>query len=191
MISLGIREDKCIWSDNNTLLQADEIIATSFPGLRRNYAQWVPRYLQTSLKPITPTPKGARNIYISRKGTRKIINEEQILAIARRYDIEFADLIEEPRQPELFHDCQVVIGAHGAALANIAFCKSNTKVLELMPSDHQFPYYFTLAGAGQLDYHCLIGDSLGKRSEGSFGPSPFDFWVEPNEFEATLQLMVT
>src|ERR1700730_15327458 len=65
------------------------------------------------------------------------------------------------------------------------------KSVELIPSDHQFPYYFTLAAAGQLNYHCLICDSLEKRSEGSFGPSPFDFWVAPNEFEASLRLIVT
>ena len=191
MISLGIQVDKCIWSDDNTLLKADELIATSFPGSRGTYAQWIPGYLQTTLQPITPAHKAVRKIYISRKGNREIVNEEEILEIVHKYDIEvIKDLIEEDKQPELFHDCQLVIGSHGAALTNIAFCRPNTKVLELIPSDQQLPYYFTLAAAGQLDYYCLRGDSLGERPRGSFGPSPFDFRVEPYEFEASLQLIL-
>jgi len=192
MIALGIPEDKCVWSNDNALLQFDEIIATSFPGSRRNYAQWVPRYLQTILKPVgvlgAPV---ARKIYVPRSGERKIINEEQLLNIARNYDIEPHDFSNIDNQPEIFNECELVIGPHGAGLTNIAFCKRNTKVLELIPSDHRFPYYYTIAQAGELDYYCLVGNSLGKRPDDSFGPSPYDFCVAPDEFETSLQQMVT
>ena len=36
----------------------------------------------------------------------------------------------------MFKNSSIVIGAHGAALANITFCKPNTKVIEIIPSDH-------------------------------------------------------
>jgi len=34
-------------------------------------------------------------------------------------------------QIELFSNADVVIGTHGAGLANILFCKPNTKVIEI------------------------------------------------------------
>jgi capsular polysaccharide biosynthesis protein len=185
MIALGIPENKCIWVKDNAFLQFDEVIATSFPGSRRNYAHWVPAYLQTILKPAI---KPKARIYVPRSGRRKVINEEEITNIARKYDIK--PLIDG--QPELFNECELVVGPHGAGLTNIAFCRRDTKVLELIPSDHRFPYYYTLAQAGGLDYYCLMGNSLGKRAEtfDPMPPSPYDFYVAPDEFEESLQQMV-
>ena len=34
----------------------------------------------------------------------------------------------------------MIIGAHGAAFANVAFCKKNTKILEIKPKKH--PNFF-------------------------------------------------
>ena len=36
----------------------------------------------------------------------------------------------------LFNNAKIIIGAHGAAFANLAFCKKNTKIVEIKPKSH-------------------------------------------------------
>jgi hypothetical protein len=74
-------------------------------------------------------------------------------------------------------------------LTNIVFCPQGAKVLELLPSDHIHPYYYTLADASGLDYSYLVGQSAGQRPPGAFGPSPFDFSIDPSEFRAALEFL--
>lgn len=60
---------------------------------------------------------------------------------------------------DAFAQADVIVGVHGAALANLAFCRPDTRVLELLPSAHAYPYFFSLAVSGGLQYDCIIGSS--------------------------------
>lgn len=60
---------------------------------------------------------------------------------------------------EAFARADAVVGSHGAALANLAFCRPGTRVLELPPSAQAYPYFFTLSASGGLRYDGLIGPS--------------------------------
>lgn len=55
-------------------------------------------------------------------------------------------------QIALFSGARVVIGAHGGALTNIAFCSDGAAVYELMPSHYPNPCFNRLAQARGLDY---------------------------------------
>lgn len=184
---LEIPPAKRLWAVDAQWLQADRLLVTSFPGLKRNYPRWLPSALRRHVQ--TPAVATSTRLYVPRTGVRRAVNEPQLIEIAREFGFQIHDFERCQDEPQLFGTAEAVIGAHGAALANLAFCNPGTRVLELVPSDHVFPYYYTVAESMQLEYHALMGRSFGSRPAGSFGPSPFDFAVDPEEFRAALMAM--
>lgn len=184
----GVPVEKCILTPlpQGGGIQFDTLIAPTFPGIRRNYPQWVPTFLRRAL------PQGAgiphRRLYITRgSGTRKVANESALLALLNEYGFEIYDpsLYSDPWLD--FSQATAVIGAHGAGLTDLAFCPAETAVLELLPSDHIYPYYCSLSQAAGLRYAYLIGQSERQRPKGARGPSPYDFAVSERQFAAGLQ----
>lgn len=188
MRDLGIPEEKCIWAQRGEVIRADHVLATSFPGKRRDYAPWTPQFLQRGL------PSGAvqsHRIYVPRDGVRRASNESQLIEIASEFGFQPFDFRACEHEPSFFHAAEAVIGAHGAGLTNLAFCQPATRVLELIPSDHVYPYYYTLSDSGSLDYSYLVGKSTQTRAPGAWGPSPHDFRVDPLEFRQALRHLLS
>jgi Glycosyltransferase 61 len=181
--ALNIPNKKYIWANENPFVRADLVIATSFPGTKRNYARCVPEFLR-GLFPTSSDP--SRRIYIPREGLRRVRNEASLIDVASEFGVEVYDYREHLNEPEFFANVDFVVGPHGAGLANIAFCPPGAKVLELIPSDHVHPYYYTLSESARLDYSYILGRSLGARDVGAWGPSPFDFDVSVDEFRLGL-----
>ncbi|XGV98164.1 MAG: DUF563 domain-containing protein [Leptolyngbya sp. BL-A-14] len=189
---LGVPVEKCILSafSNYEGIQANVLIAPSFPGLKRNYPEWVANFLRTLVN--QPLPSQNRRLYITRgTGSRKPINENELIDVLSKYSFEIYDPSQQTDSQNNFAEAAVIVGAHGAGLSDLVFCQPGTKVLELIPSDHVFTYYFSISEAAKLQYGCLICPSLEERSPSSFGPSPFDFHVNLQEFEAALDAMLT
>ena len=60
-----------------------------------------------------------------------------------------------------------------------------------MPSDHVFPYYFSLSQAAKLKYGFLVGISIKERDlQLAYGPSPYDFYVDEDEFHDALTKVI-
>lgn len=175
----GVPLNKCILEPlpAGTGIQFDTLIAPTFPGIRRNYPAWVPAFLRGVLPPQAQEP--TRLLYITRgTGTRKVTNEGDLLAQLVSAGFEIYDPSKHPDPWLDFSQAAAVIGAHGAGLTDLAFCTSGGAVLELLPSDHVYPYYCSLSQAAGLRYGYLIGPSAGQRSARAWGPSPYDFLVE-------------
>jgi hypothetical protein len=141
---LGIPSNKCIWAnDNQGMMYVEKLLAPSFPGLRRNYPKWLPTFLKNEFLTELPSPR--RRLYISRTGcSRNVINEEVIENILRKFNFEIYYPAKQENPPFDFAEAAIVVGAHGAGLSDLAFCQQGTKVLELIPTDHVYPYYYTL-----------------------------------------------
>jgi capsular polysaccharide biosynthesis protein len=183
---MGVPEKKCAWATPGSWVKAEKLIVTSFPGLKRNYPDWLPRALQQYFPEL---PRSSTRVYMPRTGSRRAINEAELIEIAREFGFEVYDHEKCAGEPEFFSSVEAVVGAHGAQLTNLAWCRPGTKVLELISSDHRYPYYYTVADSAQLEYHCLGGQSLESRPPGSTAPSLFDFHVDPTEFRETLVAM--
>jgi len=182
---LGIPTSKRIWSDSSPGFVADLIIVPSFPGIRRVYPQWVASFLKQAFG--TSQTCRNRRLYVTRgMGTRKVINEQDLQPILDRFGFEFYNPSEHPDPPADFGEAEAIVGAHGAGLTDIVFCPPGGKIMELMPSDHVFPHYYTLAVSASLEYMCLQGKSTHERRKGSWGPSPHDFVVDIKYFEQAL-----
>ena len=187
LLDLGIPEEKIIFSDQSPFIQADEILVPSCPAQHGAPPSWVIDFLRKSLS-VVPTVS-ERRVYVPRNGSRKLANESELLPILQRYGFDIFDHIHDDATA-LFAGCDVVAGPHGAGLVNALFCKRGTRLLELTPSDHCFPFYYTLAESAGLEFSYLAGRSTGTRDPGAL-ISPFDFTVDPGEFEAALDEICT
>lgn len=187
---LRIPINKCIWAADNICVEADITIAPSFPGVRRNYPPWVPDFLKSLFQ--TQNTTADRYLYLRRRSAhRNLQNEEYILGAVRDAGFEIIDLDNISDPQKLFSEARLVIGAHDAGLANLAFCQPNTSVLEFLPTDHIFPYYYTLAESGRLRYSYLVGQSAANRPPGSWGPSQVDFSLDEREFNDAFHQILT
>ncbi len=182
---LGIPISKCIWANENHVVHVETLLAPSFPGTRRNYPKWLPAFLKQEFLPSSPLP--SRRLYISRAGYgRTAVNEADITQILIQYGFEIYDPRQNSDKPYDFAEAAIIVAPHGGGLADLAFCQPGTKVLELIPTDHAYPYYYTLSDAADLEYGCLVCKSLDDRASDAWGPSPHDFYVNEEEFDSAL-----
>ena len=188
LIKLGIPISKCILPEAGKAYQFERLIVPSFPGYRRVYPKWLVEFLRNEF--TEKSLKKFRRLYIPRNASRKICNEKELIPILEKSGFEIFEPSLHMNTPSRFAEAEVVIGAHGAALANLAFCQPGTKVFELMPSDHVFPHWYTLSAAADLNYNLIIGKSEKERQLPKFGPSPYDFFIDPIIFEKALTELI-
>ena len=131
-------------------------------------------------------------LYISRgqAGKRRVINEQEIEPILKRFGFETVRT-EELSFAEQVRTCsraRYVVSNHGAGLTNTLFMRQGGSVLELRhQSDNINNCFFTLASALDLNYFyqtCSPGDA-------SVNPHEADVRVDPTELESNLRLLVS
>ncbi|HVF18281.1 MAG TPA: glycosyltransferase family 61 protein, partial [Steroidobacteraceae bacterium] len=148
------------------------------PGLRRQTAAWTVDFWRHRRFPDEPK-SGHRKLYLPRRSTtRAITNELDLEAALSARGFEIIDPADLDQPEETFSQASIVIGAHGAALTDAMFCPRDAVMVEIVPSDHIFPYYYCLAGAAGMDYAYIVARSAGQRPAGSWGPSPYDMTVD-------------
>jgi capsular polysaccharide biosynthesis protein len=183
---LGIPPEKRVWAGREVLVCADRLIVPSRPATGLAYPPWLIRFLRQLVLAAPATP-ATRRLYVSRRGFgRHAVRERELEALLLERGFEIYDPTTHPNQPEDFAEAAVVVGAHGAGLANLAFCRPGTRVIEIIPTDNAHPFYYSLAVAAELDYGYLVGRSASERPAEAFGPSPYDFAVDLRELAAAL-----
>ena len=187
----GIDKRKIRWLDGNKGFLCDVLWATSFPGAKRTYPNWLPSYFRkTNVGRDSDTASVSKNsrLFFIRKGTgRKLLNESELFSIAKEFGFQKYDPLCSYNSIADFRLADAVIAPHGAGMADVAFREKGAKVLELMPSDHRHCYFFTLASAAELDYTVMIGKSNGERDKNVYGPSPYDFSIDKVVFRRYLE----
>jgi hypothetical protein len=147
---LDIPQRKQISSVNFRHIISKELYVTNHPVVLTNDATadiqnmplWISEWLKKKFikKNISEKVNFSKKIYIDRsdsisniKDLRSITNEEEIkqfllqdgFKIIKLGDLHFKD------QVLTFNNADIIVGHHGAGFANLAFCKSNTKIIEL------------------------------------------------------------
>ena len=99
------------------------------------------------------------NIYIKRKTGRTIINELEVLIFLRPFNFQVLELedLSVADQAAIFANAKIVIGAHGAGLTNIVFCRPDTIVIDLFSPEWINPCYWIICEHLNLRYGYLIG----------------------------------
>lgn len=111
---------------------------------------------------ITPPPAGSgKRLYLSRgdAALRRVKNEDQVLKLLTPLGFEgiMVSHLPFPEQAALFAGADVIVSPHGAALANLMFCRPGTKMLEVFPENYFNDCYIRMSKAMGLDNRFLIG----------------------------------
>ena len=90
-----------------------------------------------------------KKIFISRKNTQavRLKNEEAVRSLFAEngFEIVFTEEMTFREQVECFGNARCVVAASGAALTNIIFCQPGTVIGCIIPSEHRFYMYSTIA----------------------------------------------
>ena len=112
------------------------------------------------LRKRIPLGKGNRRVMIKRAPDlpRNIENSDVVEELLVRYGFELLDPanMSVTEQIKLFSETDVLIGVHGAGLANLCFLPRNSTVVELMPPLCATTAYWVMAGALGLNYRGVV-----------------------------------
>lgn len=135
---------------------------SSFQHALHNGAPWARDYLRAKF-PGPETSALPARIIVDRRTSRRLVFDEATLQHLTRLGFVMVQLesMSFDQQIELFSGARCVIGAHGAGLANIVFCREGSHILEIFPGDVHTEAYWRVASAGRMNYACAVG----KRSE--------------------------
>lgn len=142
-------------------IRCEHLYLPSLPGSEGCYAPWAREFLQAAfLPPATRTPGAGPRIYVPRNpgAPRPVLNEIELAARLERRGFRPVALekLSFLEQVAIFRDAQVVVAAHGAGLANLAFARS-AALLELFSQDYLRPdCFFTLCRQAGHGYDCWL-----------------------------------
>ena len=162
----NIGKDKLIDSNSHRHICADKILAVSHPWYKKgfilNEAKNLPSWIieEVSSKFDSHAKKFECNdkIFIDRRESAfnhcQIINDEEVKNFLEKkgFGIYRVGELNFFEQIYLFQNAKIIVGAHGAAFANLIFCKSNTKVLDIIPENHPNTVDEKIAKIKNLDF---------------------------------------
>jgi len=126
---------------------------------------------------------GGKKVYVSRGSAelRKPKNEAALIDMLKGQGFEVHDPGRLPfrEQAALFSSAGVIVAPHGAALANLMFCRPGTRVLEFFPRNFSNPCFAMMCRAMGLEYRYLFG---GKGDMPKLG-----FVMDPARLEAAVR----
>jgi len=181
---LDLPVEKTIYLDGRDQFSCETLLQPSYPGFVASYPAWVIEFYRRNFP--SPSIEQRRRLYIPRKGKRGLTNAAEV-------ERELLSRGFEPFEPagateldQKFADVAHIVGVHGAALANLVFCRPGTRILELMPSDTPWPFYYSLCSSGGMPYGVVVGKSLIERRRKTQVPPNSAFTVPIDEFRAAL-----
>jgi capsular polysaccharide biosynthesis protein len=145
-------------------LQLENLYFPAYIGINPYCLHWLRERLFASVA-LEPTPK---RVYISRRlaSRRRLLNESEIESVLRRHGFVIAEpeTLSFAQQVQLFAQAEMIVGIHGAGLANIVFAPSGCKVMEILDPNHIGVMYYLLAETLQHQYQSCIGESVADES---------------------------
>lgn len=146
----NISKKKFISSKKYRHIICDNLYATSHPWHKngnilkqaQNIPNWVFYEISKKLLKHKKKFKCNNKIFIDRRESKfnhcQIINDKEIknFLVKKGFAIYRIGELDLFKQFYLFNNAKIIIGAHGAAFANLIFCKKNTKVIEFFPKNH-------------------------------------------------------
>ena len=144
---LGIKDFKVINSKKNKHIEATKIVIPEHPwytkGTIFNEANsipgWIVIWLRKSFLKLKRKKNKSLKIFIDRSESEyshcKLINNDEIKNILskRGFKILQTGSLDFLKQVDLFNNAKFIIGPHGAAFANLVFCKPKTNIIEIKP----------------------------------------------------------
>jgi capsular polysaccharide biosynthesis protein len=146
---LGINKRKLLSSKKNNHISAEVIYTVDHPWYNNGYVHYevkkIPKWIVFNhrKKFLKKSKKNGKNrIFLDRSLSNynhcQISNLKQVSNFVKKHKLKIyrPELLSFRNQIDLFYNSSIIMGAHGASLANIIFCKPHTKIIEIIPADH-------------------------------------------------------
>ena len=147
---LGVSKKKLIDSSKYKHISSDKIICIDHPWYKKGYIQnevkKIPKWvILINIKIFLKKSKkfnSFKKVFLDRSTSKfnhcKISNQSSLDIWLKKnsFGIYTPEKLSQEKQIYLFKNASIILGAHGAALTNIIFCKPGAKVIEIIPADH-------------------------------------------------------
>jgi len=171
----------------NFYFQGNEIVECDKLILIRNSINtklnW--EFIDTNANSILELEKTPMNIFVGRSHStrRHIKNIDEVKKVLTKNGFKYVEFDDESieKQISYFKNAKNIIGIHGASLANLAFCRSECKMLEVHTDIDFPPHYYWLSKQKGIYYNAIIG--FGKDTNQNF-------FVDVNKLESKIKAML-
>jgi len=158
--TLGLPSAKIIRLSPNRQYAFDILYQPSFPGRESFIPPWVADfYRERVLKPLGIVQKKQRRLYVSRR-QRGVANDEVVWAELNPRGFQRIEPSSWEDNVHAFASAEIVVGPHGAGLSNVVFCPPGAHLIELIPGDRPYPYFYSAACAAGLHYQPILTTPL-------------------------------
>jgi hypothetical protein len=117
-------------------------------------------FLPNWRKPVASRPHARTHLYISRTRSpkRRLTGEEALerALVSRGFTAIASETLPFVEQLALFSTSDIIVGPHGAGLANLVWTHPGTRIVELFPAAYFNDCYASLAMMGSLSYDYVI-----------------------------------
>lgn len=179
---LGLPPDRLIDLSREGQIVADRLAAPSLPGEIGAPTWETCRFLRETFLRGAADRRPELRLYVRRRDalTRRVVNEEEVLAALVPLGFEAVDLerLSVAAQVDLFARAAVVVGPHGAGMTNLVFCPPGAGLVEFMPRTYFNPCFEILAGHVGARYRRLPAESVSAKTH--------DQWMDPAVLERAL-----
>jgi capsular polysaccharide biosynthesis protein len=168
---LGITTDRLMFVpfDSAPAYRCAMLRAATPPPFPPAGVDWVIDFLHELFLREPPAPS-SRRLYVGRGRTKRrvVLNEDEVLALLEPAGFEAVSMDGRSvtEQAEIFASAEIVVSTHGAALANLVFCRPGTAIIELMGTNTATRAFADIAWGRGLNYNLIMGTE----------PAPPDRW---------------
>jgi capsular polysaccharide biosynthesis protein len=163
--SLGITDRRLPFTGSRmsfeTLVWPSGLDPIGFPSPRT--AEWLRHAFLD--EPARSAPR--TRLYV-RRSARTIANEREVLEVLGRFGFEVVqpETLSFAEQVRLFSQAELVLGCHGAGMANSVFARPDALIMELFQPGYINLSTYRLARSAGLRYRYLVGRAAGPRRRG-------------------------
>jgi len=141
-------------------LKVKNLISSTHTAPTGNYNSDIIRELRASFISNETLPQPSKKIYISRSkaNQRKVVNEEEVIALLSSYNYEIHNFEDYSfkQQLDIMYNVKTLISMHGAGLTNMLFMPPDGNIIELRnEGDSHNNCYFSLTTSLNHDYFYL------------------------------------
>ncbi len=176
---LGYDNFKIIDSNKNRHIQANEVICSEHPWYKKGFIleeakklpEWIVKWINDSFINHGKQFNCNEKIFIDRSESAfshcQFVNNREIINFLENEGFTSYKVgqLSFQEQVYLFSNAKMIIGAQGAAFANLAFCKKNTKILEIKPKKHPNFVDQHISKIKELDFNLIETDELKNKEE--------------------------
>ena len=146
--------------DINHVIDSRENQLISSHIITGNSAHWYPNIHDISslkqhiLKKVQLVKTTAKRIYISRACRRRIVNENELIALLKKFDFTIIEdkLRSITEQISIYYNASFIIGPHGASFSNVIWCQPGAHLMELFSPNYAPDFFLYLATAMNMTY---------------------------------------